>query len=510
MKRWNFSWAMFVGAALSLGQVAFAEDEKPQAGPNPEQLFKNLDKNADGQLSGDEVQEEQKRFFERLVRVGDKNEDGKLSSDEFQNATKSDDRPVDAPRGDAGGQNGRPNPEEMFKRLDANGDGKLTKSEIPEGARPFLNPLFERLGKDELTKEDVIRAAQRMGGGGAGAPGGRNPEEFFKQLDTNNDGKVGLDEVPERGKPLVERLLQALGRGKDATVTKEEFLTAAARMQGDGRRPGVQQPGGERKPDGNGRPEAERKPDGDRRPEGERKPDGDRRPEGGDRRPEGDRRPGGAPGEGRAMEGGRRPPLPRFFEKLDANHDGRISSEELAKAVETLKDLDENGDGQLDPRELLGPPPAGGDAGQRGQFGRQMEGDRPGQGRRPEGDRPREGGRPAGEGDRPREGGRPGEAGRPGEGSRLGGGNFVEQLFKQFDKNGDSKLSLEEAPDRMRERFNQIDKNGDGQIEKSEFPMGGSGGFPGGDGRGRRPDGGAGGRPEQEKPAEDKPGEKKE
>lgn len=63
-------------------------------------------------------------------------------------------------------------------------------------------------------------------------------------------------------------------------------------------------------------------------------------------------------------DGAKRPqmhPLPPVFAAMDADHDGRISSEELAKAPDALKMLDKNGDGFLTPPELLhiGPAPHG-------------------------------------------------------------------------------------------------------------------------------------------------------
>ena len=51
------------------GRAAYAQDED---------LFKRLDKNQDGQISADEIDDERKRLFERLLREGDKNQDGKI------------------------------------------------------------------------------------------------------------------------------------------------------------------------------------------------------------------------------------------------------------------------------------------------------------------------------------------------------------------------------------------------------------------------------------------------
>jgi collagen type III alpha len=42
-------------------------------------------------------------------------------------------------------------------------------------------------------------------------------------------------------------------------------------------------------------------------------------------------------------------------------------------------------------------------------------------------------------------------------------------MLKQNDKNGDGKLSKDEAPERMREHFDQIDKNGDGSLDAEEL-----------------------------------------
>ena len=74
--------------------------------------------------------------------------------------------------------------------------------------------------------------------------------------------------------------------------------------------------------------------------------------------------------------------------------------------------------------------------------------------------------------------------------------------LKDADKNGDGKISKEEAPDRMKDNFDRIDANGDGQLEESEIKamvekMR--------EGAGRRPEGGRPeGRPER------KPDQKKE
>jgi len=64
----------------------------------------------------------------------------------------------------------------------------------------------------------------------------------------------------------------------------------------------------------------------------------------------GGQRPGGP--------GGQRAPMP-IIEALDLNKDGTIDADEIAKASESLKKLDKNGDGKLTPDEYRPQRPGG-------------------------------------------------------------------------------------------------------------------------------------------------------
>ncbi len=76
-------------------------------------------------------------------------------------------------------------------------------------------------------------------------------------------------------------------------------------------------------------------------------------PGGGQRQPGAEGRPGGQGGPG-----GQRPPSP-IIEALDVNKDGVIDADELAKAAESLKKLDKNGDGKLTEDEFRPQRPGG-------------------------------------------------------------------------------------------------------------------------------------------------------
>jgi Ca2+-binding EF-hand superfamily protein len=298
--------------------------------------------------------------------------------------------------------------------------------------------------------------------------------ELFGRLDTNKDGVVTSDEVPERQQALFERLLRNADRDGDKKLTKDEFQAGLRRdgLRGDDeprppedRGPGFRGRGGDSPqarrgpPEGLGREQIEAlfdrtdaNSDGkltkDEIPEERQgmrmvleRSGGDSitkeqfirgmlamaqgqpgRPGGPpDRRPEGapDRRPDGPPRGG--------PFGPGLFAILDTDRDGELSTAEIVGAGTALLKLDRNGDGKLTPNEVGpgGPPP--------GPFAR------PGDGR-------------------------PGQRG-------IGGGSpeAMRERLKQADANGDGKISKDEAPPMLRERFDRLDANSDGFIDEQEM-----------------------------------------
>jgi Ca2+-binding EF-hand superfamily protein len=282
-------------------------DDKPTQEADAAALFAQLDTNQDGQLTIDEVPEDKRRLFERLLRLSDKNGDGKLDRDEFSAGIQRKPQETQADRKPPDGPDGRPGPEKIFQRLDANGDGKITLDEVPEPRKERFKTLIERADKDgdgALSQQEFAAAFQNLRAAFAGQPGeGRRPDgavdaqRIFRRIDKNGDGKLTLDEVPEDRRPMFERIFKRAGKTGDQGLTPEEFSAA---LRGP--------------------------------------------------------RPPFPPGGRRETTGARLPPGGLFM-ALDTDHDGKLSSAEISAAAEVLKKLDKNGDGAITIDELLPPPP---------------------------------------------------------------------------------------------------------------------------------------------------------
>ena len=209
-------------------------DGKGRPGGGAAELFKRADKNGDNKLTEDEVPAQ---AWERLAKA-DKDSDGSVTIEELQAAGGN------RPGGDrpGGGGNG-----ERLKEMDKNGDGNLSKDEVPERAWAFMSRA-DKNGDEVLSKEELeaMRAAAGSGRGGPGGrpgrgEGGEGGADMFANLDKDKDGKLTEAEVPEQ---LWARLSKA-DKDADGAVSKAEM--EAVRTAAGGK-------GGQRDGDSDGKP----------------------------------------------------------------------------------------------------------------------------------------------------------------------------------------------------------------------------------------------------------------
>ena len=246
------------------GVTAFAQP--PQGGEGgPPNFFRMspilnaVDVNQDGALSAPEIANAPAQ-----LRKLDKNGDGKLTQDEagIQMMGRGGGRGRGEGEGRGGGEGvGDEPPAEapsaadltsMLMAFDANHDGKLEKSEVPER----MQGIFERgdanhdgvLTKDEITKlaESNRQQQNQFGGegerGGEGRGRGRGPggpggfDLAFNALDTNHDGEISADEIAN-----APTSLKTLDKNGDGQITSDE-VTPQFGGRGGGFGPGG--PGG--------------------------------------------------------------------------------------------------------------------------------------------------------------------------------------------------------------------------------------------------------------------------
>jgi Ca2+-binding EF-hand superfamily protein len=175
-----------------------------QAPGNLREVFEALDANGDGQIEREEVPDDGRKAFDRLLKQGDANRDGKLAAEELRDLSEE----VRAALGDEAVGAGEVR--QRLLKMDRDGDGKVQKSEFDGPAE-----AFRRLDRDDdgaITPKDFQRPAQ---------PAANALPPAMRRLDRNGDGKIERKEFP--GRPA---MFSKLDRNNDGVLSAAELRNA--------------------------------------------------------------------------------------------------------------------------------------------------------------------------------------------------------------------------------------------------------------------------------------------
>lgn len=146
----------------------------------------------------------------------------------------------------------RPKPEEMFAKIDSNGDGSIDKTEMQsfserisnqDGDTIDISKMFAEIDTDSdgLISQDEFLAArppEPSNGMGPGQP--LDPEKMFSDMDTDGDGTISKDEMkafmdkmPAHGNhaPDIDKMFSETDTDGDGKITKGEFVSAETNRQ---------------------------------------------------------------------------------------------------------------------------------------------------------------------------------------------------------------------------------------------------------------------------------------
>jgi len=147
----------------------------------------------------------------------------------------------------------QPDPEMLFKKTDANGDGKIDREELQNlaaqieektGQKMDVEQMFADYDADEdgsLSRSELDRAMQSQLSRFQGALPGPGPEMMFEETDADGDGSVDEEELKilaarvkeKTGQELdVEEMLKTCDEDQDGSLNPTELENAMKSRMG--------------------------------------------------------------------------------------------------------------------------------------------------------------------------------------------------------------------------------------------------------------------------------------
>ncbi|MES1176998.1 MAG: hypothetical protein ABUL62_21935 [Myxococcales bacterium] len=124
-------------------------------------------------------------------------------------AAVADGRPEHGPGGHGHGRKGPPDPAELVKRFDKNGDGQLQVAELPEHMQKFM-------GKADTNNDGVITVDELKAGEE------KMRAEHLAKIDTDHDGKVSPEERKAAFEKFAEERFTKMDKNNDGALSKDE------------------------------------------------------------------------------------------------------------------------------------------------------------------------------------------------------------------------------------------------------------------------------------------------
>lgn len=233
--RMRVSTGAIVMTAICVSLISFVSfpalgQEGPEGRRHGDHMFQRVDENGDGKISFDEASGNMPGMDRDHFTQLDANGDGFLTREELPRPRRE------------GGQNvrthQRPRAEHFFGRMDEDGDGKVSYEEFSRVGERMGRERFGRMDADGdgfLTKDEFAEGRRGPHGGGRGPGSGG-----FEALDADGNGTLSMEEMKARRPHMTQERFDRLDGNGDGAVSREELM-----QHRPPRHDGRDRPGGE-------------------------------------------------------------------------------------------------------------------------------------------------------------------------------------------------------------------------------------------------------------------------
>lgn len=131
----------------------------------------------------------------------------------------------------------------MLKKADKDGDGKISKTELqatlPEdGTGPSADQIFSKLDTNNdgfIDEAESAAATQRPHQGGRRHAQGTDPLAVFQKADSDSDGQISKSEFKSAlpsgtDRATANQVFDSMDTNQDGVVTAQEYMAALGKM----------------------------------------------------------------------------------------------------------------------------------------------------------------------------------------------------------------------------------------------------------------------------------------